>query len=743
MLKINATKKTVQHIILASLILAIIIYSFYDFTHSVNNKLRAQTQTLLQENNQRIINTLEKRISDMFYTLNAISIFVREDPDLISDRTLKVLDKQTNINDFHSLSIITKDGKGYQSNGKMIDCSNSDFFIKSMTGRYCVASLECPATNSAEHIVFSVPIYKNDHIVSVLAGFCRTNIFSELLDIEIFNGKGYTYIIKQNGQIITQSMFQNDCSNYIDLLKNQEFERSYSLNKFVGDMAENKSGTMRYFKNSEPHIASYAPAGVNDWYVLTVVPARYVGSQTEDISHYALLLVLKEFVVLLGLLIYVVYMQRCNTRELTDTNQKFEALTANIPGGVFRYAANEDWAFDFISEGLLQLFGCTEKRFRERFDNRVMNMVYEPDRNRVLQDINTQFARKDSYKLEFRIVSEDGKIHWLFDRGQLVKDTGGRYWVYVVVMDITATKLATEKLRLSEERYRIVSEQSHSVIFEYNLDTDEIFYTKNFEKKFGYPPVTHHFPQSNIQNNIVYYDDQLQYKKFFASIISGEKNYDEMECRILKSDGGYLWCQIQVSLIRGDEGHPLKIVGRITDIDKSKRENERLKEASQRDPLTKLYNKAATQTLISNFLQNEGCDGFHALLFIDVDNFKGVNDNLGHLFGDAVLSRISQNMLQLFHPADIIGRIGGDEFVVFLKNVGSREIIMEKANDLCKVFHEIYTGNDQNYRISGSVGIAIYPTDGRTYKELIKNADFALYLVKNSGKDRYAFYKSE
>ena len=691
MLKINATKKTVQHIILASLILAIIIYSFYDFTHLVNNKLRAQTQTLLQENNQRIINTLEKRISDMFYTLNAISIFVREDPDLISDRTLKVLDKQTNINDFHSLSIITKDGKGYQSNGKMIDCSNSDFFIKSITGGNCVASLECPATNSAEHIVFSVPIYKNDHIVSVLAGFCRTNIFSELLDIEIFNGKGYTYIIKQNGQIITQSMFQNDCSNYIDLLKNQEFERSYSLNKFVGDMAENKNGTLRYFKNGEPHIASYAPAGVNDWYVLTVVPARYVGSQTEDISHYALFLVLKELVVLLGLLIYVVYMQRCNTRELTDTNQKFEALTANIPGGVFRYAANEDWTFDFISEGLLQLFGCTEKRFRERFDNRVMNMVYEPDRDRVLQDINTQFARKDSYKLEFRIVSE----------------------------------------------------QSHSVIFEYNLDTDEIFYTKNFEKKFGYPPVTHHFPQSNIQNNIVYSDDQLQYKKFFASIISGEKNYDEMECRILKSDGGYLWCQIQVSLIRGDESRPLKIVGRITDIDKSKRENERLKEASQRDPLTKLYNKAATQTLISNFLQDEGCDGFHALLFIDVDNFKGVNDNLGHLFGDAVLSRISQNMLQLFHPADIIGRIGGDEFVVFLKNVGSREIIMEKANDLCKVFHEIYTGNDQNYRISGSVGIAIYPTDGRTYKELIKNADFALYLVKNSGKDRYAFYKSE
>ncbi|WP_317911405.1 GGDEF domain-containing protein, partial [Clostridioides difficile] len=123
-----------------------------------------------------------------------------------------------------------------------------------------------------------------------------------------------------------------------------------------------------------------------------------------------------------------------------------------------------------------------------------------------------------------------------------------------------------------------------------------------------------------------------------------------------------------------------------------------------------------------------------------IDNFKSVNDNLGHVFGDKVLFEVSKHLKPIFRKDDIVGRIGGDEFIVFLKNIQSFENAKKKAEKICDIFRNSYTKNKKTYKISGTVGISFVPEHGTVFEELYKKADIALYYAKSKGKDKYALY---
>ena len=189
-----------------------------------------------------------------------------------------------------------------------------------------------------------------------------------------------------------------------------------------------------------------------------------------------------------------------------------------------------------------------------------------------------------------------------------------------------------------------------------------------------------------------------------------------------------------------EDGNIFKAIGIIIDIDKEKREAEELLYKAQRDGLTGLYNKGTSQSIVEDYLMNEGKDINGALFVMDLDNFKAVNDNLGHLAGDIVLTEISTIISNVFRENSIIGRVGGDEFIIFLKNVNSEEDIRKKAEELISGFRNTSTTEILDYNVSGSIGIAKYPEHGKSYKELFISADKAAYSAKNNGKGRYCIF---
>lgn len=162
---------------------------------------------------------------------------------------------------------------------------------------------------------------------------------------------------------------------------------------------------------------------------------------------------------------------------------------------------------------------------------------------------------------------------------------------------------------------------------------------------------------------------------------------------------------------------------------------EKQMESNQRDPLTHLYNKDIAHTIIERHLKKEGQKQRHACFFLDIDDFKRINDTYGHQTGDDVLFSVAQMLLHCFRESDIIARFGGDEFVVWIKDLPTVDIVRQKAEMLCNI-----TAAGPNIPISLSIGIAWYPGDGTSYTEVMQHADEALYRAKNSGKGNYQFY---
>lgn len=302
---------------------------------------------------------------------------------------------------------------------------------------------------------------------------------------------------------------------------------------------------------------------------------------------------------------------------------------------------------------------------------------------------------------------------------------------------ITEEKQREKILKNREERYRIILEQSDAILYEWNFASNLIHYSDQYRKKFGYKPIKNNFDSSFI-SQIIHPEDLSSYHQWIKDTYR-TCTKTSLEFRQKKADESYLWVDIQASPVFDEHGVPYKVVGLINDIDQEKRKLSALEIKVQLDPLTKIYNKTTTQELIDDYLESHPLDG-HAILLIDIDDFKSVNDNLGHMFGDVVLTEISEKIQKLFRSADIVGRIGGDEFIVFLKGFSDKDLIIEKAREICNVFRQTFSGINKDYSISGSIGIAIFKEHGNTFSELYNHADIALYDAKKLGKDQFSFY---
>lgn len=166
------------------------------------------------------------------------------------------------------------------------------------------------------------------------------------------------------------------------------------------------------------------------------------------------------------------------------------------------------------------------------------------------------------------------------------------------------------------------------------------------------------------------------------------------------------------------------------------------------DLLTGILNKRSFEEFTENAIRQLPTNRHHALILLDVDNFKGVNDTLGHKYGDKVLAEIGNILKNTFSPDDLIGRLGGDEFCVFLHVPFSEQgcyldFIKLKCEELSEAFHNNYTGDDNNYKISASIGVAVFPEYGNSFNKLYEYADKALYKSKHKGKDMYTILDSK
>ena len=363
-------------------------------------------------------------------------------------------------------------------------------------------------------------------------------------------------------------------------------------------------------------------------------------------------------------------------------------------------------------------------------------MIEQRDREVTLAEVQRQMALGPDKELEYRMTCKDGRTIWVLDKGHLLHDEEGNQYFCCVLVDVTRSKELEEKLRLSLERHQIIMDQTTDILFEWDIQADTMIFSGNWEKKFGCPPVTQHVSRLFWQAPYILPEDQPLFTKLLSRIRGGE-HYAEEEIRIINGKQNAVWCRIRITGLTDKTGRAVRAVGAILDIDAEKKKAQNLMERAQRDMLTKLYNKGSSQEYIQAVLANNVPGKMAALMIIDLDNFKHMNDTMGHLFGDALLSEVAHSIQKQFRSEDIVGRVGGDEFLVFLGQIPNAALAEQKAVQVMKAIGEMAVQELTEVELSCSIGIAIYPECGQTYHELFQRADQALYRAKNQGKGRY------
>ena len=418
--------------------------------------------------------------------------------------------------------------------------------------------------------------------------------------------------------------------------------------------------------------------------------------------------------------------------------ENFSSMIDNLIAGIcfFEYTDGELTPI-FINEGFFRMLGY----------NRVQGMKYleKVERSIIPEDIPTyKQAIRDVLKddgvvdTEFRTVTGSGGLRWLHCRGNLYAREGKKYTIVTVIEDVTERKNVEEELQRQAERLHILSEAEGEKIIDYNAKTDVMIIRSEDDYGMARDEIHSRYMQ-RFDVSTIYKEDVAYYKAVLESLLKSPK-HDTIEFRIKRFDEDFTWYQANLTSLLGPEGYVTRIVGRMINVNDRKLKEMELLLRAEKDALTGIYNQGATEQLIRNAIDDTGDNSLSALMIIDLDNFKEANDLLGHANGDELLEKTAETLKEMFKGGDVIGRIGGDEFMVYMRNLSSISDADETAGNIVKQVRYDLDFEGQPIHVTCSVGVAVYPYHGQTYEELFEKADRAVYTVKANGKDGYRVY---
>ncbi|MFT5871471.1 MAG: diguanylate cyclase (GGDEF)-like protein/PAS domain S-box-containing protein [Clostridium sp.] len=291
----------------------------------------------------------------------------------------------------------------------------------------------------------------------------------------------------------------------------------------------------------------------------------------------------------------------------------------------------------------------------------------------------------------------------------------------------------------SEERYKLALEGSNDAIWEIDLITKEFFCSDKFSDITGYDKAS----ITTIKNllKLVVEEDRRGAVEDFNNHINGKTLYYQSNVKIKFNGGGYKWVLIRGKCLRNKKGVANKISGSATDISAQKDFEEKINRLQYYDLLTDTPNrKLFINTLENEIIKANDKPVKFAVLFIDLDNFKEINDTLGHEYGDKVLKNVAISFKDSIREGDIVSRVGGDEFFIMMKNIEDYSEISYLCKKLLSSLNCQVSIDDKHVYASASIGITVFPDDGRKTYILLKNADTAMYSAKYNGKSKYSFF---
>jgi diguanylate cyclase (GGDEF)-like protein/PAS domain S-box-containing protein len=425
--------------------------------------------------------------------------------------------------------------------------------------------------------------------------------------------------------------------------------------------------------------------------------------------------------------------------------ERFRTLVEHIPG----VATYLDRVLDdpehseplYISPQIEDMFGYPVAEWLGEGEL-WLQILHPDDRDRMVAADAEARRTLSPMSAEYRLITRGGRLAWVSEKAAVVRDvaTGGLYWQGVMV-DITERKRAEEALRASEMRFRTIFDAAAFGVVTVDIRARIIEANPTLELMAGYEPgELAGVPLAALV-------DRGEHDELFklGEVIEGAVDRCAVEHQLRRKDDSLLWCRTVMALVRDGEGDPNYGIGMLEDITNRKYVEEELMQRAVHDPLTGLPNRRLLEDRLANALarlarrRNSGV----AVIFLDLDGFKEVNDTLGHQGGDELLEAVGQRLLGALRPSDTLARIGGDEFVAMLEDVAAEDDARRIAERLMGALFPPFPLGAREVWVTASAGISV-ATDHRIRPELlIRHADAAMYTAKRNGRNRIEIAASD
>lgn len=300
-----------------------------------------------------------------------------------------------------------------------------------------------------------------------------------------------------------------------------------------------------------------------------------------------------------------------------------------------------------------------------------------------------------------------------------------------------------DDVSMSEELHRTISDISDNMLFEWDFHKETMYVSDNFKEKFDIDPSEAQLANGKFLDKIMSEDYAEVYKRDISTLLKNRTGHSG-EYQMTTRNGSLLWFSIRALCVTDRLGEPLRVIGVVTDIDSEKKLELQLSERASYDFLSQLYNRSTFERELKSEIERSAHSKV-AVLFIDVDDFKFINDRFGHSVGDEVIKYVAGCIKQRVKGSGFAGRFGGDEFVLCITDPKQIEEIESLSLDLIDELYEGYHSELANVSINvkASIGIAFYPEHGDDSNKVVAAADEAMYFVKKNGKANYHIYQPE
>lgn len=424
---------------------------------------------------------------------------------------------------------------------------------------------------------------------------------------------------------------------------------------------------------------------------------------------------------------------------LRERDIQFTKLFSWVPGMIYQFTRRPDGSYcvPFSTEAIRDIFGCSPLDVCEDFSP-IAKTILTEDLDKVIDSIERSARDMTVWTCEYRVQIPGKSIQWISGQSTPEKLPDGSITWHGFNTDITERKQMEESIRQSEGRYRTIIDEMADSYYEVDLAGNFTFVNDTMCRQLGY--ARDELMGASFRINVVEEDIGHVYKIFNDIYKTGDPKRD-IAYRILHKDGTIRFIENSGFPMRNREGAIIGFRGIGRDVTERKLNEEKIQYLATHDFLTGLSNRMMFGHLLHQAVQTaKRYQKQFAVLFIDLDGFKEINDTMGHEAGDHLLKEIAKRLKNNLRASDVAARMGGDEFVLLMEEVTDPGSVATVAHKMNISIAQPLTMKGRERRITASIGISLYPNDADDGQTLITHADKAMYAAKAKGKNNYQFY---